>query len=128
MSIWAFIRVALLGGVSAVGVPHAFGWDYDGHRMVNQLALSALPRDFPAFVRQPANTERIIYLANVPDRWRNVDPWLQHSGPSWTDHFIDIEQLVDAGIDPKTVPSHRYSFALMFAAGRLAHMEKFRPI
>ncbi|HTI50658.1 MAG TPA: hypothetical protein VL475_06900 [Planctomycetaceae bacterium] len=128
MSIWAFVRAVLIGGVGAGAISPAFAWDYEGHRMVNQLALSALPKEFPAFVREPANVDRIIYLANLPDRWRNVDPWLQHSGPSWTDHFIDIEQLVDAGIDPKTVPSQRYSFALMFAAGRIAHAEKFRAI
>ena len=26
-------------------------WDYDGHRIVNQLALATLPADFPGFAR-----------------------------------------------------------------------------
>ena len=104
------------------------GWDYEGHRMVNQLALAALPADFPAFVREPANAERIAFLANLPDRWRNVDPWLKQSGSSWTDHFCDLEQLADAGLDARTVPSLRYDFALAFAAGRAAHADKFPSI
>ena len=46
-------------------------WDYEGHRIVNQLALVSLPTNFPAFVRAPANAERIAFLAGEPDRWRN---------------------------------------------------------
>lgn len=102
------------------------GWDYDGHRMVNHLALAALPADFPAFVRDPANAERIAFLAGEPDRWRNVpDLIMKQSGGSWTDHFCDIEQITDAGLDLAKVPSFRYDFILQFAAGRATHLEKF---
>lgn len=103
-------------------------WDYEGHRIVNQLALASLPKDFPSFVRDPAAAERIAYLAGEPDRWRNVDPWLRQAGPSWTEHFLDVEQLLFAGLDPHTVPSLRYDFALAFAAGRAAHPDKFPAI
>jgi hypothetical protein len=105
-----------------------FAWDYTGHRIVNTLALASLPPDFPAFVREPDNAARVVYLANVPDRWRNVDPWLRQSGGSWTDHYLDLEQLPDAGLDPQTVPSLRLDFALAFAAGRAAHADRFPPI
>jgi len=103
-------------------------WDATGHRTVNQLALAALPADFPAFVREPAAAARIAFLANVPDRWRNADPYLKQVGPSWTDHFLDLEELPAAGLDPRTVPSLRYDFVVAFAAGRAAHPENFRPI
>ena len=103
-------------------------WDYEGHRIVNQRALASLPKDFPAFVREPAAAERIAYLAGEPDRWRNVDPWLRQSGESWTEHFLDLEQLGFAGLDPHTLPSLRYDFALAFAAGRAAHPDKFPAI
>lgn len=103
-------------------------WDYHGHRTVNQLALAALPADFPAFVLQPGNAERIAYLSGGPDRWRNVDPWLRQAGPSWTDHFLDIEQLTAAGLDPHNLPSLRYDFALAFAAGRAANAAKFPAV
>lgn len=104
-------------------------WDYPGHRMVNQLALRALPADFPEFVRAPANAERIAFLAGEPDRWRNVpDAIMRQTGGSWTDHFLDIEQIPAAGLDPATVPSLRLDFAMQFAAGRAAHPGNFPAI
>src|SRR5215472_12501525 len=74
----------------------ARAWDYEGHRLVNQLALASLPTNFPQFVHAPAAAERIAFLAGEPDRWRNVqDLPLRHAnGP---DHYIDLEQLADYG-------------------------------
>lgn len=118
----------LLGLAALASVPLARAWDYEGHRIVNQLALDALPADFPAFAKEPAATARILHGANIPDRWRNVDPFLRQTGGSWTDHFCDIEQLPAAGLDPRQVPSHRLDFVLQFAAGRQANQEKFPPI
>lgn len=115
-----------LAALAATAAAHA--WDAEGHRIVNQLALHSLPADFPAFARDAAATDRILHLANVPDRWRNVDPALRQVGGSWTDHFLDLEQLPDAGLDPRTVPSLRLDFALVFAAGRIAHAEKFPAV
>ena len=118
------LRVAAVAFlVVAAGVVRA--WDYPGHRIVNRLALAALPPEYPAFVHTPAHAERIAFLAGGGDRWRNVDPWLKQSGPSWTDHFIDIEELAAAGLDPRTVSSFRYNFLVAFAAGRAAHADQF---
>lgn len=107
----------------------ASAWDYAGHRMVNQLALAALPADFPAFVREAANAGRVTFLAGEPDRWRNVpDGMIKQSGGSWTDHFCDLEQLPAAGLDPARVPSFRFDFIFQFAAGRATHLDKFPMI
>src|SRR5882757_7376722 len=104
-------------------------WDYEGHRTVNQLALAALPREFPDFVRAPANAERIAFLAGEPDRWRNVpDLPLKQSGGSWGDHFCDVEQIPAAGLDLATLTSFRYDFIVQFAAGRAAHADKFHAV
>lgn len=104
-------------------------WDYEGHRIVNQLALAALPKEFPTFVHEPAAAERIAFLAGDPDRWRNVpDLAMRQSGGSWSDHFIDVEELTDAGLDPATVSAFRYDFIVAFAAGRAAHPENFPAI
>ena len=123
----SFVRplVALSACLAAAS---AFGWDAEGHRIVAKLGLAALPPDFPAFARDGAAASRIDFLCNVPDRWRNVDPWLNQSGASWTDHFFDIEQVADAGLDLKTISSFRLDFAVAFAEGRAKHPEKFRPI
>ncbi len=124
----AHFSLVALAAAFALLTPPVRAWDAVGHRIVNEVALAALPADFPAFVREPANAERVTFLANVPDRWRNVDPVLRQSGGSWTDHFLDIEQFADAGLDAHTMPSLRYDFALQFAAGRAAHLDKFPVI
>jgi hypothetical protein len=99
-------------------------WDYPGHRMVNQLALRSLPSDFPAFVMEPANAERIAFLGGEPDRWRDsAVPSLQHA--NGLDHFLDLEELAAAGIDGQALSPYRYEFAAQFAAGRAAHPDRF---
>jgi len=102
-------------------------WDYEGHRIVNQLALASLPADFPAFVHEPATAERIAFLAGEPDRWRNTTdlPIANYNG---VDHYLDLEELAEAGLDVRTVPSQRYQFAVLFAQGRAAHADRFAPI
>jgi len=102
-------------------------WDYPGHRIINELALASLPADFPAFVREPAAAERIAFLAGEPDRWKNVpDLPLRHANNP--DHYLDLEQLGWAGLDPAAASPLRYQFALAFAAGRAAHPDRFPPI
>jgi len=103
----------------------ALAWDYEGHRLVNQLALASLPADFPAFVQTPDTAERIAFLAGEPDRWRNVqDLPLRHcNGP---DHYIDLEQLNDYGLKPESLPVFRYDFVAELGVIRQAHPEKFR--
>jgi len=105
----------------------ARAWDYEGHRVVNQLALASLPTNFPAFVRGSATAERIAFLAGEPDRWRNTpDLPLKHcNGP---DHYIDLEQLNDYGLKPEMLPVFRYDFAGQLAVIRKAHPEKFKPL
>src|SRR5437763_12562163 len=72
-------------------------WDYEGHRIVNQLALSSLPTNFPGFVRTHEAAERIAFLAGEPDRWRNTpDLPLQHCQEP--EHFLDIEELPLCGL------------------------------
>jgi hypothetical protein len=104
-----------------------FAWDYEGHRVVNQLALASLPADFPAFALAPAARERIAFLGGEPDRWRNVtDVTLRHvNGP---DHYIDLEELVAYGIDARALPHFRYDFMAQLALTRAAHPGRFPEI
>ena len=105
----------------------ADAWDYNGHRMVNQIALASLPADFPAFVKEPAAAERIAFLSGEADRWRNTpDLPLKHC--SSPDHYLDFEQIKFAGMTSKDIPALRYDFVTRFAAGRAKHPSLFPQI
>jgi hypothetical protein len=99
-------------------------WDYEGHRTVNQLALSTLPANFPAFVSTPEARERIAFLGGELDRWRNVKDLAtsHYSGP---DHYFDIEELAHYGIAPADLTPFRYDFIARLALARAAAPEKF---
>ena len=105
----------------------ALAWDYEGHRLVNELALLSLPRDFPQFVHSPGARERILFLSGEPDRWRNSQdlPFRHASSP---DHYLDIEELADYGLTASTLSHFRYEFTEQLAAGRAANARKFPTI
>lgn len=119
--------ISLIAAILSLHCVPARAWDYEGHRIVNQLALASLPPDFPAFVRDPAAAERIAFLSGEPDRWRSVrDLPLRHvNGP---DHYIDLEQLSDYGLSPEKLPLLRYDFVAQLARERTAHPDHFAPI
>ena len=99
-------------------------WDYEGHRTVNQLAIAALPPEFPAFVKTESARERIAFLAGEPDRWRNVaDLPLRHANS--LDHFIDFEDLAPADLTAATVSEFRYEYTAQLTTARIAHPERF---
>jgi hypothetical protein len=102
-------------------------WDYEGHRIVNQLALAGLPDDFPTFVKTPEAAERIAFLAGEPDRWRSTNELaLKHvNGP---DHYMDMEELDAVGIPATQLGEFRYVFTAQLAAARAAHPENFAAI
>jgi len=124
------IRIALSAAAAAfvlINASTASAWDYEGHRLVNQLALASLPKDFPAFVSAPAAQERIAFLAGEADRWRNTpDQALKHVNAP--DHYIDLEELAPFGLKPETLPPLRYDFVAHVARERGAHPEKFPAI
>src|SRR5262249_12053593 len=123
----SFARIALLAPVLVLGISNSLAWDYQGHRLVNQLALGSLPSDFPAFVSTPEARERIAFLGGEPDRWRNTDdPALSNaSGP---DHYIALEGLATYHLDTHSLTRFRYDFAAQLAAARAQHPEHFKPI
>jgi len=105
----------------------ASAWDYEGHRIVNQVALASLPADFPAFVREPANAERIAFLSGEPDRWRNnSDLPIKHFNS--LDHYLNLESFGEAGLGPESVSAMRYVFATQFAAGRAVNPGAYADI
>ncbi len=120
-------RIVSLALIAAAGLTPLAAWDYAGHRLINQVALAALPEDFPAFVREPAAAERVAFLAGEPDRWRNnADLPIKHA--NGLDHYLDVEQLTEAGLTPATIAPMRYAFATQYAAGRVANPAAYAPI
>lgn len=105
----------------------ARAWDYEGHRIVNQIALASLPTNFPAFVLTPEARERVAFLAGEADRWRNTsDLSLKHC--NGLDHYMDFEDVTDAGLDLMKLPQFRFDFAVLLDKTRAAHPEIFHPI
>lgn len=119
-------RLLRFAAIAALLTPVVRAWDYEGHRIVNQLALSALPKEYPAFVHAVANRERIAFLSGEPDRWRNV-PDLPLKQFNSLDHYCDMEYIPDAGLEWDKVSSFRYDFVVQFAAARKAHEKNFLP-
>src|SRR5881394_1070355 len=122
------MRTLLIAFVMAGGAAFpACAWDYEGHRIVNQLALASLPTNFPAFVRQAETAERIAFLAGEPDRWRNsISPTFKHAHAP--DHFLDIDDLPLHGLTTKTASPFRYDFTAQLKLARDKQPEKFPPI
>lgn len=119
------LSICFLIGLSLRSVS---AWDYEGHRVVNQLALASLPKNFPAFVLNSNAQERVAFLAGEPDRWRNVSdelPLVHCNGP---DHYIDLESLGEYGLTPQTLPIFRYDVAAKLGVTRAQHPDKFPAI
>jgi hypothetical protein len=105
----------------------AHGWDYEGHRIVAQLALHSLPKGFPAWTRNAAAAERIVFLSGEPDRWRNSTnlPARHASAP---DHYFNLDELPLYGLSAQTVSRFRYDFVAQLKIAREKHPAKFPPI
>lgn len=120
-------RFTLLLAVVQLGLLPAHAWDYEGHRLINQLALDTLPANFPAFVKSPAARERIGFLGGEADRWRNTtDLSLKHcNGP---DHYFDLDLLDAHKLDAAQLPIFRYDFAAQILNARAANAASLPPI
>lgn len=102
-------------------------WDYELHRLINELALASLPTNFPAFIQTPEARERIAFLAGEPDRWRNTaDTPLRHAnGP---EHYFDFDDLPLLGIDPAKLSQFREAFIVQVHTARSARPDAFPAI
>ena len=122
MHILSVKKFTLLAALAFLCALTARAWDYEAHRAINLTALSAMPADFPAFLKTPENKERIGFLAGEPDRWRNSDnPSLRHINQS--EHFFDIEELDPLGMKFADLPQFRYIFVQQLTRAQAAHPE-----
>ena len=120
-------KLLLLAGFCTLVGQSVFAWDYEGHRLVNELGLAALPKDFPAFAVTPEAQDRIAFLAGEPDRWRST-PNLELQHAQEPEHFFDLEELPLYGLTPETLPIFRYDFITIVGAAHKAHPENFSGV
>lgn len=111
------LSLRLICSMFALLGSQATGFNYEGHRLINQLALKRLPEGFPKFVREPEAAERIAFLAGEPDRLRNTgDNTLKHYNKP--EHYFDVEYLEPLGIELESLPPFRYDFAIRIGEAR----------
>jgi hypothetical protein len=112
-------RIAALALLSLLAVPPSFGWGDVGHKMINRLAMEALPADVPAFLKTPEAVAEVEYLGPEPDRWRSpAEPEL--NAAQAPDHFIDFEYADIIG----TLPRRRYDYIAALTAAEITHPDK----
>jgi hypothetical protein len=109
-------RAAVLALLPLLAVPPSFGWGDVGHKMINRLAMEALPADIPAFLKTPEAIAEVEYLGPEPDRWRSLaEPEL--NAAQAPDHFIDFEYADIIG----TLPRRRYDYIAALTAAEITH-------
>lgn len=122
--------VAILAGVILAFLlnalsPTASAWDEQGHAIITELALEALPDTVPAWIRSPEVRARLIYLSAEPDRWRGQrHPQVDHINSP--DHYLDIEHLAPYKLTVTTLPPLRREFTDLLAEYRALHPEEFK--
>ena len=109
-----FVAAACL--IPMMAVQQAFAWGSDGHKLINRLAVNALPSDVPAFLRSPEAVAALEYYGPEPDRWRSpAEPEL--NAAQSPEHFIDLEYADLVG----TLPRRRYDFIRALAKAQAQH-------
>ncbi len=95
-------------------------WDAPGHRAITALALDRFATDAPAWLKDPARREGVIWQSAEPDRWRGLrSNFLIHENAP--DHFLDIEDLEHYGLTLDTIPPLRYQYVAAMAVARHEH-------
>lgn len=120
-----FLALAL--PLAASTIPSGRAWDYEGHRLVHEVALDLLPTNTPAFLHTPEARERIGFLGGELDRWRNTPHYpLRHA--NHPDHYLDLEDLEPLGLTVTNLPAFRYDFVAHLARVRAEHPDRFPPL
>lgn len=115
--VWVRVAAAVVL-MPVVLVEQGWGWGSDGHHMINQLAVSTLPVEVPAFLRTGEGLAAAVYYAPEPDHWRGrAEPEL--AAASAPEHYMDMEYLDLLG----TLPRNRYDYVRAWVPVQAAHPE-----
>jgi hypothetical protein len=120
MKMSAVVRVMVaVAVVPMLLVQQSAAWGSDGHRMINRLAVAALPKDVPEFLRSPAAADAMEYYGPEPDHWKSqAEPELSVAGSP--EHFIDLEYADLIGVP---LPRKRYDYIRALAVAQKAHLD-----
>jgi hypothetical protein len=123
------VRVFLLLSVSlVVTAPGAWSWGPDGHRMIGELAVKALPADLPAFLHTPEAAAEAGYLGPEADRERGAgEAFDSDRSPA---HFVDVSDdlTILGGPSLKALPPTREAYdTAMRAVGSSQYKAGYLP-
>ncbi len=99
-------------------VQQSFAWGHDGHSMINQVAVAALPADVPEFLRSKAAQEAVYFYGPEPDHWRVKEEPHLYAAVS-PDHFLDMEYTAILS----EFPSDRFKYIDALEKALAAHPE-----
>ena len=104
----------------------ALAWNAHGHRLITYLALSGLPADAPAWLKDAQLHNRAAFQANECDRWRGwrANPLRHVNEPN---HYIDIDKLDQFGLTLNSLPKLRREYVRALAVAKYLHPEKVEP-
>ena len=71
----------------------ALAWGGQGHRMVGEEAIRALPETVPSFLRSQATVAAMGELSREPDRSKGAGKI--HDSNRDPGHFVDLEEVDD---------------------------------
>jgi hypothetical protein len=97
---WATLGLALTLIVGAIYSERAYSWWVQGHGIITEAAVRALPEEMPMFFR--AAGKELAHLAGDPDRWKNPETRALRSSES-PEHYIDLEDY-----NSLPLPANRY--------------------
>jgi hypothetical protein len=81
--------VSVLAAIAVLAsAGQASAWGDSGHRMIGRLAVEALPKSVPEFLRNTTAAATVGEIAREPDRWRGSGK--VHDSDRDAAHFIDL--------------------------------------
>ena len=117
------LTICILAGPSP-----ALAWGTDGHRMIGELAMRALPADLPAFLRTAESATKVGYLAPEPDRIRGAGlvQDREHDPAHFVDAYDDLSVM--GGPPLKALPPTREEFdTALRAVGQSQYKAGYLP-
>lgn len=102
---------AIAAAVLAAAPTAALAWGHSGHRYIGEIAIRALPKEIPAFLRTPQAAIDIGELSREPDRIKYVGGKV-HDDERQPAHFVDYgdDGKIFGGPSLAELPANRAAY------------------